>query len=150
MVTGLVLTELTEAITPIVYATVFSMAYYGPNARILGNVNEVDDVGYLFQMMLLLFGIDILSLIVNSQILSGLSDVNLYEKTCKTMKKYWTFMAIKFALYSFTHFATKDKNLGMDATGKWGWTTQEGRIQLINNSTDLTDEEKTLLLSQRF
>ena len=150
IVTGLVLTELTEAITPIVYATVFSMAYYGPNARILGNVNEVDDVGYLFQMMLLLFGIDILSLIVNSQILSRLTDVNLYEKSCETMKRYWTFMAIKFALYSFTHFATKDINLGMDTTGEWGWTTQEGRIQLINNSTDLTDEEKTILLSQRF
>ena len=62
----LVLAEITEAISPIVFAIGFAMAYYGPNSTIIGNVKneywdykKVDDVSHLFHMMLLLFGVDI-------------------------------------------------------------------------------------------
>ena len=137
MIRQLVLAELTEGLTPLVYATVVSMAYYGPNRTILGNVKCVEDVANLFQTMLLLFGIDIVSMIVNSQILLKLTDVNLYEKACDTLKSYWPLMAVKFALYSFTHFATKDINLGMDTSGGLGWTTQEGRIQFMSEQPSL-------------
>ena len=44
-------------------------------------------------------------------------------------------------------FATKDINLGMDSTGEWNWIINDGRISMINLSTDLSNEEKVLLLN---
>ena len=46
----------------------------------------------------------------------------------------------------FVQYANRDINLGLDTTGEFGWITKEGRIQLIINSTDLSQEEKDLLL----
>ena len=154
LVTELALSELIEGITPLVYALGFSMAYYGFNGTLLRNIRNdywgakpVDDVGYLFQMMLLLFGVDALSMLVNSLILSTLANVNLYRECCRIMKKYWYFITIQFAFKMIASFATKDINLGMDSTGEWNWITNDGRISLINNSTDLSNEEKSLLLN---
>ena len=52
MVTKLALAELTEGMAPLLYATGFSMAYYGSNGTLLRNVKSnywgvktVDDVG---------------------------------------------------------------------------------------------------------
>ena len=89
MVTEFVLSELTECITPIVYAVGFYTAYYGYNGEILGDVKNgyweytpVDDIGYLFQMMLLLFGVDTLITLVNYFILSTFANVNLFQESC--------------------------------------------------------------------
>ena len=57
-------------------------------------------------------------------------------------------MAVKFATKMCTWFATKDINFGMDSTGNWDWITDDGRVQLISNSNDLSDEEKTAFLFQ--
>ena len=153
MVTKLVLAELTEGMTPIVYAIVFSLAYFGYNGTLLRNVKNdywgakpVNDLGYLFQMMLLLFGVDAFSVMVNSFILSTLTNVNLFRECCRIMKHYWIFMAVKFAVKMVTMIATKDINSGMDTTGEWNWITNDGRISMINSSTYLSNEEKSLLL----
>ena len=61
------------------------------------------------------------------------------------MKIYWHFIVAKFALIMIVMFSTKDINLGMDNTGEWNWITDDGRISLIINSTDLSNEEKSLL-----
>ena len=155
MVTKLALAELTECMTPILYAMMFSFAYYGYNATILGNVkNEywgyrlVDDVPYLFQMMILLFAVDALSAWVNSFIISTVTKTSLFRQCCRIMKRYWHFFAVRFALKSTLMFATKDINLGMDVTGEWNWITNDGRLSMINGSIDLSNEEKYLLLNQ--
>ena len=154
MVTKLALAELTEGMAPLVYATGFFMAYYGPNGTLLRNVKSnhwggktVDDIGYLFQMMLLLFGVDAFSVLANSFILSALSSVNLFRECCRIMKIYWHFIVVKFAFRMMVMFLTKDINLGMDDTGDWNWITNDGRIGLISNSTELSNEEKSLLLN---
>ena len=153
-VTKLTLAELTEGMAPIVYAVGFSMAYYGYNGTILGNVKNgywafksVDDIDYLFQMMLILFGVDTLSVLVNSFILATFTNVSLFKEFCRMMKTYWHFIAVKFAMSMMIMFVTKDINLGMDSTGKWDWITNDGRINLINNSIDLSYEEKSQLLN---
>ena len=121
----LVLAELTEGITPIAYAVGFAMAYYGPNGSILGNIrnsywgySQVEDVSHLFTMMSLLFGVDTLCIFLNSLILLKFTDVKLYQNFCEILKKYWPFMAIKFALNLCGYFAANDINFGMDSTGK--------------------------------
>ena len=45
-----------------------------------------------------------------------------------------------------TAFGTQDINFGYDATMEFTWTTNEGRLNLICNSVDLSTEEKTILL----
>ena len=153
-ITQLVLAEITEGITPIVYAIGFAMAYYGPNGTILGNVRnnywgykKIDDVGYHFLMMLLLFSVDTLSMILNSIGLSILTDVKLYKECCYIMERYWLFMALRFALSVCNQYATNDINLGIDSTGQWEWITKEGRFRLIQNSTELSEEERAILLT---
>ena len=154
MVTKLALAELTEGMVPIVYAVGFSMAYYGFNGTLMHNVKSddwdskpVDDIGYLFLMMLVLFGVDMLSMLVNSITLSTLTNVNLIRECSRIMKRFWHFMAVKFAVSMILMFATKDVNIGMDLTGEFSWITNEGRNKLINCSIDLSHEEKLLLLN---
>ena len=154
MLRKLALAEITEGMTPIAYAIGFFCAYYGYNGTILGNVKndywgyrKVEDIEYLFQMMLLLFGFDALCVLVNSFILSSLTDVSLLRECCRILKRYWHFISVKFTLKLILIFATKDINLGMDSTGKWNWITNEGRVRLINGSTVVSNEEKALLLN---
>ena len=97
--------------------------------------------------MALLFGIDFFSMLINYFVLSTLANVSLFQELSRIMKKYWQFIAVHFALNMMTMFLTKDINLGMDSTGKFNWITNEGRIKFINESTDLSYEEKSLLLN---
>ena len=154
LVQKLALAEVTETFTPIVFAIGFAMAYYGPNSGILGNVGndywdykKVDNVEHLFRMMLLHFGMDSFSLIVNAFILRNLTDVNLNDEVGATIKKYWLFMATHFGISMCINYAVNDINLGMDTTGQWLWITKEGRLRFINDSTELSIEEKAMLLS---
>ena len=155
MVTNLVLAELTEGIVPIVYAIGISFGYYGYNGDILGDVKNdywgyqpIDDIGYHFQVMALLFGFDGLSTLINYIILSTLTNVAFLREFCRIMKKYWHFIAVKFAYKMLIMFLIKDINFGIDATGKLDWITNDGRIKLINGSTDLSYQEKSLLFDE--
>ena len=155
MVTKLVLSELTEGMTPVVYGIGIAMAYYGYNSNIIGNVKNgywgfkpIDDIGYIFQMMLLLLGVDVFSTLINSFTLASLTNVTLFQEFYRIFKKYWHFIAFKFAYKMLIMFLIKDINFGIDATGKLDWITNDGRIKLINSSTDLSYEEKSLLLDQ--
>ena len=136
MVTEFALSELTECFTPLVYAVGFYLAYFGYNGKILGDVKNgywgytpVDDIGYLFQMMLLLFGVDTLITLVSSFILSTFAKVNFFRESCRIMKRYWHLIALKFALKMFI-FTTEDINLGMDSTGEFNWINNNGWISI--------------------
>ena len=155
MITSLAVVEITEVLTPIVYAIGFAMAYYGYNGAILGDVknsywgyNMVDDIGHFFEMMLLLFCIDTFFSIFNSILLSTLADINLFQEISRVLKRYWHFIAIKFSFKMLLMFSLKDINMGMDSTGEYKWITNDGRNELINASTELSYEEKLLLLKE--
>ena len=57
-------------------------------------------------------------------------------------------MAINFAFNVVLYFSSNDVNLGMDATQSHQWISEEGWVNLVNNSNDLTNEEKAELLFQ--
>ena len=150
----LLLIEATEGIVPIVYATGFAMAYYGPNGQLTGNVLSniwgykiADSVGRLFAVQLMLFGIDSLSVMINTFILSKFGSVNLTQEFCKAMKKYWLFLTIQLGNTITFYFAFNDINLGTDMTMKFNWVTTNGRLRLIYNASDLNDDEKAVLLA---
>ena len=96
IVKKLVLAEIIETLTPLVYAAGFAMAFYGPSASLFIDIKSnywgskaVEDPEYLFLIMVILFGFDMLSVLINSFILRNWTSVNLYQEFCKIMERYW-------------------------------------------------------------
>ena len=139
---AIVLAELTEGVTPLAYAMTFAMAYYGPNAHILGNVKnnywgyeEVKDISYIFQMLFLLFAVDTASLFFNAFWLWTRVKINLFHEFSWILGNYWFFIATKLAMIIAANFATNDINLGMDTTRNFNWIEREGWLCLTKNLT---------------
>ena len=152
-ITKLVLAELTEGIVPLAYAITFAMAYYGPNATILGNVKnhywgyeKVDDINHVFVMLFLLFAVDTVSVLFNAILLWNAVNINLFQEFSLIIGKYWFFIATKLAMLLMANFATNDINLGMDSTWEFDWITSAGRARMLYNSTELSDDARKILL----
>ena len=144
----LVLAELCEGMVPLAYAIGFSMMYNGPNYLVLGGANlEFEDVSRMFGVMLVLFSVDIVSVLLNGSLLWVLIDFNIVQEISNVLQKYWHVIALKLSLTIFLTFNSKDINLGSDWTLTFPWITDEGRAMMIQNSTDLTELEKLHLLS---
>ena len=148
----LVLGELMEGFTPIIYGASMAMAFYGPNYYMIATVGnefwgeKIEDLGNLFYPMLILFSFDTLSVVVTSIILWKVIKVNMVQETHEALSKYWGFIIIKIAQSAAPYFASNDVNFGLDGSLRFEWITFEGRQQLIYNSTYLSVEEKSLLL----
>ena len=150
----LILAETIEGIVPMCYAIGLIMAYYGPNSRLLGNVGssiwayeEVVDVERQLKVIFGMFGIDVLSVLLNSICLSKYGNINLIQDFLKFIQKYWLLLGIKLGGDLMLYFAYNDINLAMDMTFEFSWITDEGRMNFINSSTELTDDDKESLLS---
>ena len=150
----LLLAETIEGLVPIAYAIGFAMAYYGPNGNLTGNVlsdiwayKKVDNVGRLFAIQFILFGIDSLSVMINTFVLSKFGSVNLKEEFCEAMKKYWLFLTIQLGNTLTVYFGHNDISMGTDMTMKFSWISTTGRLRFIYNATDLNHDEKAVLLA---
>ena len=152
----LVIAELIEGFTPIIYGACIALAYYGPNSYIISNIGnsywseKIDNLGPLFLTMSILFAIDLFSVAINSIWLWKVLNVNILLEFRRVLGKYWFFMAIKLAFNMATYFASNDINLGMDRTWCFEWISEEGWKNLVKNSTDITDEDKSDILSNSF
>ena len=101
---SLVLNETIEVLVPSAYSITFILAYYGPNASILGNIRNsywtyeaVRDVGKLFTALCKMFILDLGSAIISSIFLWKCCRINLFQEYCNVMKKYWPVMTLKLA-----------------------------------------------------
>ena len=72
--------------------------------------------------------------------------VNILEEFCKIMKKYWYILAVQLAEGIVSTFAQNDINNGLDYTFQFTWIAEERRIRFIQNATDISDNEKSILL----
>ena len=135
-----------------IYAICMATAYYGPNNHLFVNIGssfwgkKIENIGSVFFTMLILFAFDAFSAMFNSILLWKIMSVNMLQEFYRVLSKYWIFMAIKIGFAMVSYFASSDVNLGTDTSGSHEWITPEGRQNLIWNSPDLTDEEKTRLL----
>ena len=150
----LLMAEFTEGLVPICYAIAFAMAYYGPNAYLTGNVlsdiwqyEKVKNIKRLFYIQGTLFGIDVLCVVMNTFFVSKFGNVDLPKQFCKLINTYWVLFSIQIMNSIFFYFAMNDINAALDMTLKFEWITDEGRIKLILNATDLTDNSKAILLA---
>ena len=103
---SLVLNATIMLIVPLAYFVTFFIAYYGPNATILGNVRnsywdykEIEDVGKLVKAGMEMFSIDFTSYIICRIILWIFCKINLFQEYCKLIKQCWAVIAIELGGY---------------------------------------------------
>ena len=130
-----------------------ALAISGPNSSMLANVGstywgeKIENIGPLLSSMAILFVFDIISVIVTSIVLWKVANINMLHEFRDGINRYWLFFIIKLGQLLTGYFGTSDINFGMDSSGKFDWITPEGRQILIYNSTDLTNDEKLMLMT---
>ena len=96
----LILTERNETLVPLTYLAIMAMAYYGPNAEIMGSVklqiwhhdNIIQDFGAFATNILILFAMDFMSFIVNGFLVWKFCNINPLRVLLDIQKRYWSFM----------------------------------------------------------
>ena len=96
--------EIVEFLTPIAYSITFAMAFYGPNADIIGGVkfanwqyHEVTNIwSYLIASGMMFFA-DLTCLVASGLILWKFASVNMFEQGYKLLTFYWPLLAINMA-----------------------------------------------------
>ena len=159
------------AIIPILYATGVEMVYHGPNKSLFADgftsnlhleqeehheheeyleddniPHEDDNVSHLFDVMLQMIGVDLVSIVVCCILLWMFAKINLFYQFCYLMRQYWFILMVKVLSEIIIHFACNDINMGSN-WGEMEWITDEGRFTMIRNSTYLTNSEKNELLN---
>ena len=100
-VMSLVLSE-RKSINTLTYLILIIMAYFGPNAKLLGNIQLkiwqyqrpiVDIEAYIIKVSLLM-AVDIGSLVINGIVIWKSCGINVMEILKKLQKSYWIFFAL--------------------------------------------------------
>ena len=102
----LILIETLEILIPLAYILTVLIAYYGPNAEIIGNIRNnywqyesIDDIGTVVEAVSLMFAIDLCSAIIAGLLLWKMCSINILREFCRIMDEYWTIIAINIANY---------------------------------------------------
>ena len=97
----LILVETLEVLVPLAYVITVLIAYYGPNADILGNIGNsqwqyeaIPDIRKLVESLMLMFVIDICSAVIAGLLLWKLCCINVLRKACAAIKEYWAIIAV--------------------------------------------------------
>ena len=85
---------------PITYLATMAMAYYGPNAELMGSVklkiwhhqNIIEDFGDFATNILILFAVDFLSFIINGLLVWKFCNINPLRVLTDIQKRYWYIM----------------------------------------------------------
>ena len=104
MIQDLVLTERIETLVPLTYMICFAMAYYGPNAEILGSVKldlwhfkPILDIDKYMTNLFMLFSVDFMSFIINGIMLWTTCKINIFKIFQKIQSEFWLIMAVQQA-----------------------------------------------------
>ena len=102
MIAELTLTERIETLVPLTYILCYAIAYYGPNAEILGSVKldlwqfkPILDFDKYMTSLFMLFSVDFLSLIMNGIILWTTCNINIFKVFQKIQSDFWLIMAVQ-------------------------------------------------------
>ena len=102
MMEELVLTERIETLVPLTYIMCFAIAYYGPNAEILGTVKldlwyfkPVIDIGNYMKNLFILFVVDFMSLVINGIILQTTCNIKIFKMFQNIQREFWLVMAVQ-------------------------------------------------------
>ena len=92
----LVISELTEVLTPLTYLGCIIMAYYGPNSEIIGNVRNswfhfiaIEDLEYTLKMVATFFFVDLGSLAVSAGLIWKFGSINFFQAFAALQNEFW-------------------------------------------------------------
>ena len=106
MLNDLIIVELIEGFTPIIYMICITMAYYGPNAHLFSNIGSsywgeiIEDLWPLFATMAFLFAVDTLSILFNSLCISRATNKNILSDFLRISdNKVWLLYVNQFCIH---------------------------------------------------
>ena len=106
LVSKLILVELLEVLVPVSYVITVLIAYYGPNAEILGNIRNdywqyesIDDIWETVTDVLIMFIFDGLSAVISGFMLWRVCSIDVFRKTTKLIHELWPVIAVNIANY---------------------------------------------------
>ena len=106
MISKLILIELLEVLVPVSYVITVLIAYYGPNAEILGNIKNdywqyeaIDDIWESVRVVLVMFIFDGCSAIIAGFMLWRICSIDVLRKTSKLIGDLWPVIAVNIANY---------------------------------------------------
>jgi len=112
------MTERIETLVPLTYMLCFAIAFYGPNAEILGNIRltlwhfkGVLDIESYMKNLLILFFVDFSSLVINWIILKIVCNINIFQIFQKIQSEFWLIMAVQQAYSLIEVLIVHEKNL---------------------------------------
>ena len=149
----LILSEFIEGIAPLAFAIGFATAYYGFNSNLIRNVHNnyyggevIKNVEHFYTVMFQMFSIEVIAMILSAGVLYYYCKINFFKEFCIVMKKYWVILIVKLPVLAM-HFGYNDINFGLDYTMKFLWITNEGRLELIQDDVNLSEQEKIMLIN---
>ena len=91
-----------KSINTFTYVMLIVMAYFGPNAEILGNVKlkiwqfqrPIPDIYACIQKVSLLMAVDLLTLVINGIFIWKICSINILQIFKKLQKEYWIYFAV--------------------------------------------------------
>ena len=91
----LVINEIVEVMIPPAYLVTFLVAFYGPNAELIGNVRygnwqytPTEDVNHTINFVLVFFFIDLCSLLISAILLWKFCRINLYRAFTEVQREF--------------------------------------------------------------
>lgn len=127
-VMNVVVNESVEFIMPIAYISCFLMAYYGPNADILGNVKNgywqysaVSDINDTMKWISIMFAIDFISTIISFVLLRIFCKINIVRIYVLLQKEMWYVLSVHQCYLVEEYFAQLLISLAIDFTFQFDW-----------------------------
>ena len=91
----LVINEMIEFMVPPIYLATLLLAFYGPNAEIIGNVKNgywrftpIADINHTIEFVIMFFFIDICNLFISAFLLWTFARINLYRAFVEIQKEF--------------------------------------------------------------
>ena len=99
---SLIINESLEFLMPIAYVVCLLMAYYGPNAEILGNIKNsywqyiaINNIEKTLQWIGMMFAVDIASAVISFLVLWWLCKINIIRIYLQMQNEIWPIIAIQ-------------------------------------------------------
>ena len=128
LIQELVISETVEVMVPVCYLLCFTMAYYGPNGELIGNILNsywqyiaIEDVDYAIKSLCVFFFVDTLSLIICSKVLWDFCRISLFKAYVALQKEFgWAFNVL-LAVYINGYFCLNMIGAAIDLTMQFNW-----------------------------
>ena len=99
---SLIINESLEFLMPIAYVICLLMAYYGPNAEILGNIKnsywqyiEINNIEKTLQWIGMMFVVDVASAVISFIVLWWTCKINIIRIYLQVQNEIWYIIAIQ-------------------------------------------------------